>query len=73
MKGQNESLKVSSLPSLHFFLLFSCMGFLQLVVITFFSMFEKKKTTSMRRPLLLWFCCKQEEGDDISYRHLFLW
>ncbi len=69
--SQIENLKVSSLPSLHFFLLFSCVVLVQqkrrqqLDAITFFFMFEKKKTTTMCHCLLLWFCYN-EKHDNIK-------
>jgi hypothetical protein len=55
VKGQSRSLKVNSLHSFHFLLLFSC--------VFIFSLFEKKKMMVMHHCFLLWWCYS-EEGDD---------
>jgi hypothetical protein len=65
LKGQNGSLKVNSLPSLHFFGFFFYVVLLQWIkcrqeaVVTLFSMFKKKKMTIMCCHFLSWFCCKK--------------
>ncbi len=56
MKGQSESLKVSSLLSFRFvFCFFVCFVFF---------VFENKKMMAMCLHLLLWWCCREKEDDN---------
>ncbi len=73
VKGQSKSLKVSSLPSLHFFFVIFLHGVVAMKKKAFFSMFKKKKTMTMRHRLLLWFCYKEKEGDDNYCHRFFVW